>query len=148
MPKYSSILPVQHSAANMFALVADVENYPDFLPLCQALVIRGRKQLEGKEVLIADMTIAYKIVRETFTSKVTLCPSDMSIQVEYLDGPFKRLDNRWFFKEAGISSCEVHFEIDYEFKSKTLGIVMGAVFDRAFRQFSRSFEERADQLYG
>ncbi len=149
MPQFSSTQRVNHSAADMFALVADVETYPLFVPLCQSLSVRGRKDLDdGRTILVADMTVAYKVFKETFTSRVELQPDRNVILVEYLDGPFKHLENRWTFTDVGEKSCNVGFYIDYEFKSRALGSLMGAMFDRAFRKFSSAFEERADQVYG
>ncbi|WP_153769139.1 type II toxin-antitoxin system RatA family toxin [Labrenzia sp. CE80] len=149
MPSFSSTHRVSHSARDMFALVADVEKYPQFVPLCQALQVRGRKDLgEGREVLVADMTVAYKVFKETFTSRVEMLPEENAILVQYLDGPFQHLENRWTFTDTGDGSCDVGFFIDYEFKSRTLGSLMGAMFDRAFRKFSIAFEERADTVYG
>jgi coenzyme Q-binding protein COQ10 len=132
----------------MFDLVADVENYPRFVPLCESLVVRLRRPLEeGREVLVADMTVAYAVFRETFTSKVTLDKAADTILVEYLDGPFKHLENRWTFKPDG-DGCVVGFWINYEFKSRALGALMGAMFDKAFRKFAEAFEQRADVVYG
>ncbi|MEJ1159033.1 type II toxin-antitoxin system RatA family toxin [Prosthecomicrobium sp. N25] len=149
MPKFETRHRVKHAASDMFALVADVESYPKFVPLCEALRIRGRQDLDdGRTVLIADMTVAYKVFRETFTSRVTLEPAENRILVEYLDGPFRSLENRWTFVPTGEKSCEVGFYIAYEFKSRTLGALMGAVFDRAFHKFAGAFEKRADQVYG
>jgi len=130
----------------MLALVADVESYPEFLPLCQRLVVRSRREREGKTLLIADMTVAYKMIRETFTSQVLLRPDDHEIDVKYVDGPFRYLENRWTFRPHP-SGCEVEFFIDYEFKSRTLGLLMGSMFDYAFRRFATAFEERADRIY-
>lgn len=133
----------------MFALVSDVEKYPQFLPMCEALSIRSRKVKDGKTFLIADMTVGYKLIRETFTSQVFLRPEENVIDVKYVDGPFRYLDNRWTFKPVGDGSeCDVEFFIDYEFKSRTLGLLMGSMFDLAFRKFSEAFEKRADQIYG
>lgn len=133
----------------MFDLVADVERYPQFVPLCKSLVIRKRvTESSGKEIIVADMTIAYKLIRETFTSRVTLDRENLRILVEYLEGPFQRMNNRWTFRAAGEHDCDVEFFIDYEFRSRTLGLIMGAVFDTAFRRFATAFERRADQVYG
>jgi coenzyme Q-binding protein COQ10 len=129
-------------------LVADVERYPEFVPLCQSLRVRKRTEQGGKEVIVADMTVAYKLVRETFTSRVTLDRSNLEILVEYLEGPFRRLNNRWRFRPVGERICDVEFDIAYEFRSRTLGMLMGAVFDAAFRRFASAFEKRADQVYG
>lgn len=132
----------------MFDLVADVERYPEFVPLCQSLKVRKRMQVAGKDVIVADMTVAYKVIRESFTSRVALDRPNLEILVEYLEGPFRRLNNRWKFRPAGDRVCEVDFFIVYEFRSRTLGMLMGTVFDAAFRRFSTAFERRADQVYG
>ena len=148
MPQFRTMRRVRHSAADMFALVADAEKYPEFLPLCLALRIRRREQKEeGVEALIADMTVGYKAIRETFTSRAVMDRPRLAIQVEYVDGPFSRLDNRWTFKDVE-GGCEVGFFIDYEFRSRTLGLLMGAMFDSAFRKFAEAFEQRADKVYG
>lgn len=133
----------------MFDLVADVEKYPEFVPLCAALKVRSRSiKGEGVETLVADMAVAYKVVRETFTSRVTLDRSNLTIMVEYLDGPFSRMENRWTFRPAGEVACDVEFFIDYEFRSRILAMLMGAMFDAAFRKFAVAFERRADSVYG
>ena len=149
MPQFSTKRHVQHSASDMFDLVADVGRYPQFVPLCQALRIRKRiSGPDGSEVIVADMTVAYKFIRETFTSRVTLDRKNLEILVEYLEGPFQKMNNRWTFQPEGQSACEVMFSIAYEFRSRTLGTLMGAMFDTAFRRFAAAFERRADQVYG
>jgi coenzyme Q-binding protein COQ10 len=148
MPQLSTTRRVYHGAAEMFDLVADVEHYPEFVPLCQSLVVRRRSREDHKEVIVADMTVAYKLLRETFTSRVTLDRPRLEILVEYLEGPFRRLNNRWKFRPIDEGACEVEFFIAYEFRSRTLGMVMGTVFDAAFRRFAAAFERRADQVYG
>jgi coenzyme Q-binding protein COQ10 len=147
MPKFATTRFVSHSPENMFALVADAEKYPEFLPLCEALVIKSRKERDGKTLLVADMTVGYKAIRETFASQVLMDPQALTIDVQYLNGPFKYLNNRWSFIPAA-GGCNVGFSIDYEFKSRMLGMVMGSMFDVAFRKFSAAFEERADKIYG
>ena len=148
MPMFNSTRRVKHSSAEMFALVADVEKYPQFLPLCEGLVVRRRTPREdGGEVLLADMTVGYKAIRETFTSRVTLDPANLKILVEYVDGPFRYLENRWSFKPLDTGS-EIGFFISYEFASRMLGLLMGAMFDKAFRKFAEAFERRADAVYG
>lgn len=137
----------------MFALVADVENYPKFVPMCQRLSVRGREQQpNGIEILIADMSVAYGPVNETFVTRVELDSSNLTIRATYLDGPFSHLDNQWRFADQdmnpGIVTSEVNFKIDYEFKSRSLGMLMGSMFDRAFRKFAEAFETRADEIYG
>jgi coenzyme Q-binding protein COQ10 len=148
MPQFRSKRRVQHSAADMFDLVADVERYPEFVPLCRSMRVRKRTGGEGTETLTAEMTVAYKMMRETFTSRVTLDKPNLAIRVEYLDGPFSHLDNRWTFTAVSERVCEVEFFIAYEFKSRVLGMLMGAMFDAAFRRFAGAFERRADAVYG
>jgi coenzyme Q-binding protein COQ10 len=149
MPQFSTTRRVKHSAADMFALVADVERYPQFVPLCRSLTVRRRTtDSEGRDVIVADMTVAYKFVHETFTSRVTLDRPKLEILVEYLEGPFARMNNRWSFRATGEGTCEVEFFIVYEFRSRTLGLLMGGIFDAAFRRFATAFERRADQVYG
>ena len=147
MPQFSNTRRVQHSAADMFDLVADVERYPEFVPLCKELKVRQRNAVGNVEIVIADMTVSFKLVRETFRSSVTLDKPKLQILVEYLEGPFSHMQNRWTFRPAGEDSCEVEFFIDYEFRSRTLGLLMGAMFDAAFRRFAVAFERRADRVY-
>jgi coenzyme Q-binding protein COQ10 len=149
MRQFSTRRRVQHSATDMFNLVADVEHYPEFVPLCRSLRVRKRStDGEGREVIVANMTVAYKLIRETFTSRVTLDRNKLEILVEYLEGPFQKMNNRWAFRPTGEAACEVEFFIAYEFRSRALGLLMGAIFDAAFHRFSAAFERRADQVYG
>ncbi|MEM0898476.1 MAG: type II toxin-antitoxin system RatA family toxin [Pseudomonadota bacterium] len=148
MPKFEATRRVQHSASEMFDLVADVERYPEFVPMCESLTIRTRKERDGITLLAADMTVGYKSIRESFVSQVTLKPDEKFIQAAYLDGPFKYLDNQWTFTDVGDGVSDVHFYIDYAFKSRVLGALVGTMFDKAFRKFSGAFEARADAVYG
>jgi coenzyme Q-binding protein COQ10 len=148
MPQLSTTRRVRHAAADMFDLVADVEHYPEFVPLCRSLAVRSRTRAGDRDVIVADMTVAYKFVRETFTSRVTLDRANLEILVEYLEGPFQRLNNRWKFTAVGDHACDVNFFIAYEFRSRALGALMGSVFDAAFRRFAAAFERRADFVYG
>ena len=149
MPQFSSKRRVRHSAAQMFDLVADVERYPEFVPLCKSLKIRQRNvKPDGTEIVIASMTVSFKLVRESFTSKVTLDRPNLKILVEYLEGPFSKLENRWTFEPRSETACDVGFFIAYEFKSRMLAMLMGAMFDAAFQRFAAAFEKRADAIYG
>ena len=149
MPQFTTTRPVLHTAAEMFDLVADVERYPEFVPLCRSLKVRKRiEEPEGVEIVIADMTVAYKLISETFTSRITLDRPNLQILVEYLEGPFSRMENRWKFDPLSETACEVEFFIAYEFKSRVLGMLMGAMFEAAFRRFADAFERRADAVYG
>jgi coenzyme Q-binding protein COQ10 len=149
MPKFSSKRRVQHTALEMFDLVADVERYPEFVPLCRALKIRQRiPKPDGTEIVIADMTVSFNLVREAFTSRVTLDRPNLKILVEYLQGPFSSLENRWSFEPRSETDCDVGFFLAYEFKSRILAMLMGTMFDTAFQRFAAAFEKRADAIYG
>lgn len=147
MPSFRTTRRVPHTPQEMFRLVADVERYPDFLPLCTGLRVLRRTQQEGTETLVAEMSVGYKAISERFTTKVILEREAPKIHVSYIDGPFRYLENHWAFEPDG-EGCRVEFSIDYEFRSLALGLVMGAMFDRAFRRFTDAFETRADSVYG
>ncbi len=150
VPSFHNERRVRHSSQEMFDLVADVERYPEFVPLCQALRVHRRiEEDDGVEILVADMEVGYRAIHEQFTSRVTLDRPRLKILVEYVDGPFRRLENIWNFRddpEPGHSHVE--FYITYDFRSRMLGALMGSLFDKAFRKFSAAFEARADAVYG
>lgn len=149
MPSFRVNRTVRHSPQQMYDLVADVERYPEFLPLCESLRVTRRQEApDGGQVLIAEMGVGYKAIRERFTTRVTLDRADRRIVAEYIDGPFRHLENRWLFRDGRDAGCDVDFFITYEFKSRTLGLLMGTMFDRAFRKFTDAFEGRADLVYG
>jgi coenzyme Q-binding protein COQ10 len=149
MHRFSNRRRVAHSAEKMFDLVADVERYPQFVPLCHSLTVRQRTEKpDGTEIVVADMTVSFKLVRETFTSRVTLDRANLKILVEYLKGPFSHLENRWSFEPRSESASDVTFFIAYEFRSRMLALLMGSMFDAAFARFSAAFEKRADVIYG
>lgn len=145
---------VPFSADDMFALVKDVEAYPKFVPLCEGLRVRRRTQPEeGMEVIVAEMEVGFKAICERFTSRVTCDANKREILVEYIDGPFKRLENRWTFHDEpagpnGEPRSAVDFYIHYEFRSRALGLVMGAMFDSAFHKYADAFVKRAGEVYG
>src|ERR1700730_13270441 len=149
MPRISTKCRVHHSAQNLFDLVAYMERYPESVPLCQSLKIRQRiPKPDGTEVVVSDMTVSCKLVRETFTSQVTLDRANLKILVEYLLGPLSNRENRWTFEPQGDDACDVGFFLSYEFKSRMLALLMGSMFDTAFQRFSAAFEKRADAIYG
>jgi coenzyme Q-binding protein COQ10 len=149
MPKFNSRRLINHSAPQMFDLVADVERYPEFVPLCSALKVRQRTpKPDGTEIVACEMTVSFKLVRETFTTRVTLDRAQLNILVEYLQGPFSNLENRWTFEPKSDTSCDVGFYLAYEFKSRMLAMLMGTMFDTAFQRFASAFEKRADMIYG
>jgi coenzyme Q-binding protein COQ10 len=150
MPSFRTTRRVPFTPQQMFDLVADVERYPEFLPLCEALVVKRRAHEGGAEVVTADMTVGYKAIRETFSSRVTLRAAGPKVLVEGVTnslGPFRKLQNRWLFHSAP-GGCDVDFSIAYEFKSAMLQMLVGALFDRAFRRYTQAFEERARVIYG
>lgn len=149
MARFETTRRVPFSAAQMFDVVADVEKYPEFVPMCENLKITSRNDDGVTTHLVATMGIGYKAIRESFTTRVVLSPkaAPPMIDVAYLDGPFHHLDNRWRFIDRDRGS-DIHFYIDYAFRSAMLGLVMGAVFDKAFRKFAEAFEERARVVYG
>ena len=149
MPTHSEMRRMPYSARQLYDLVADIESYPEFLPWCQAARIRSRTTREdGAEVIEADLVISFKVYRERFGSRVILHPGEYRIDVSYLDGPFRYLDNHWHFIPAGERACDVDFYVDFEFRSRTLQMVIGTVFNQAMQQIVRAFERRAHALYG
>lgn len=149
MPSFRIARHIRHSPRQMYDLVADIERYPEFLPLCESLrVLRRQEGANGTRIAVAEMGVGYKAIRERFTTRVTFDEAALRITAEYIDGPFRHLENRWAFKPAADGGCEVDFYITYEFKSFALGLLMGKMFDKAFRKFTDAFESRADHVYG
>ena len=147
MPHYVTTRSVAHSAEQMFNLVADIERYPEFVPMCESLAVRRRTTgINGSNVLLADMSIGYKMISERFTSRVALDRPAFKILVEYVDGPFSHLENRWTFISTS-TGCDVVFDIDYAFRSRTFQMLAGAVFDTVVRKMVEAFEKRADKIY-
>jgi len=140
--------PVAHTADDMYALVARVEDYPKFLPLCEGLQVTRRELVEEKEILIATMQVGYRLIRESFTTKVTLDAPTRTIFVEYLDGPFSHLENRWRFIPRGDGGSDIDFYIAYSFRSRMFERLMGGLFDKAVQKYTSAFEARADKVYG
>lgn len=148
MQTYETRHRVAHGADEMYALVANVEDYPKFLPLCEALNVVRRETMDGKEVLTAKMEVGYKLIRERFTSRVTLDPAARAILVEYVDGPFEHLENRWVFEPLVSGGSEIDFYIAYRFRSRMFERLVGSLFDKAVRKYTDAFEARADEIYG
>ena len=149
MPTHAEMRRVPYSADEMYALVADVASYPEFLPWCTGARIRSRTpQADGSELIEADLVISFKVFRERFGSRVTLRPEKRRIDVAYLEGPFKYLNNHWQFVPVSDGVSDIDFFVDFEFRSRTLQAVIGLVFNEAVRRMVRAFEQRAEQLYG
>jgi coenzyme Q-binding protein COQ10 len=148
MPVFRAMRRVPHSADEMFDLVADVERYHEFVPLCSRHAILSRETRAEVEILMTDMTVACGIYRESFTSRVTLDRANGCILVESTDGPLRQLQTRWTFQSRSDGSCDVGFYLQYELASRTLALLMGPVFDVVFGRFVQAFERRADIVYG
>ena len=146
MPTHTEKRIMPYTAKQMYDLVADVETYPDFLPWCAATRIRKVTKDSHKTIIEADLIIAFKVFRERFGSRVTLKAEKFSIDVEYLDGPFKYLNNHWIFRDVD-GGCEADFFVDFEFKSRVLQALIGVVFNEAMQRIVKAFEMRADELY-
>ncbi len=148
MPRHAETRTLPYRADQMFALVADVARYPEFLPWTAAARIRSRQPVEGGEVMEADLVISFKVFREKFGSRVTLLPAEGRILTEYIDGPFRHLKSVWSFAERPDGGCDVGFEVDFEFRNAILAGVIGLVFNEAMQRIVRAFEARAKVLYG
>jgi len=128
----------------MFDLVADVERYPEFLPWCIGARIRERSET----LLVADLIIGFKMIRERFTSRVDLDRPNLAIDVTYADGPFKHLSNRWRFERTPDGGCVIDFYVEFEFRSVVLQKLIGVLFHEAVKRMVAAFEARARVLYG
>jgi coenzyme Q-binding protein COQ10 len=142
MPTHAEKRILRYSPEQMFNLVADVRRYPEFLPWCVGARIVSQTETE----LLADLTIGFKMFRETFRSRVVL-DRPKGVRVQYENGPFRYLNNTWTFTPVE-SGTEVDFFVDFEFKSRLLQAVIGTVFNEAVRLMVRAFERRAMVLYG
>lgn len=148
MPTHHETRPVPYSAAQMYALVADVENYPKFLPWNTAARVRARRPVEGGEVMEADLVISFKVFRERFGSRVTLRPEEKRIETVYIDGPFRHMESHWAFRDLPGGGSEIEFFVDFEFRNAILQGIIGVVFNEAMQRIVRAFERRAAELYG
>jgi coenzyme Q-binding protein COQ10 len=136
------ILP--YRPEQLFDLVADVERYPEFLPWCMAVRVKTR----APEMIEADMIVGFRMIRERFASRVRLDRPRRRIDVAYIEGPFRYLNNHWVFEEAGNDHCRLDFFVDFEFHSPVLRRLMGVLFNEAVRRMVGAFEARARVLYG
>ncbi|HEY6817217.1 MAG TPA: type II toxin-antitoxin system RatA family toxin [Croceibacterium sp.] len=143
MPGIRETRRLPYSAEQMFDLVADVARYPEFLPWVVATRVRSD---DGSE-MVADMLVGFKALREKFTSRV-LKDRANRLEVIYVDGPMRDLDNVWHFRNLPEGGCEIDFCVDFTFKNKMFEMLAGQYFDRAFRKLVTAFEARADALYG
>lgn len=143
MPRHVEKRLVPYAAPQIFALVADVESYPAFLPWCLEASVYGRR----RDRFDADLIVGIKGLRERFTSHVTL-EEPHAIRVAYGGGPLAHLHNEWSFRPLGEASCEIGFTLDFRLRSKLLSAMMDLAFEAAFRAMAAAFEARARELYG
>ena len=141
MPRHAEKRLLQHTPEQLFDLVADVERYPEFLPWCVATRLSNKRE----DGFLAEMVIGFKMFRERYISRVDLDRPNR-IDVSHFKGPFKHLRNHWIFEPAE-GGCMVDFSVDFEFRSRFMERMIGAVFGEAVRVLVTSFEKRADQLY-
>ena len=148
MPRHSETRVVPYTADEMYALVADIESYPRFLPWTAAARIRSRAPSPEGEVVLADLVISFKVFRESFGSRVVLHPDEKRIETAYVDGPFRHLESEWRFADRAEGGCRIEFWVDFAFRNAILGRVIGVVFDEAMQRVVAAFEKRARSLYG
>ncbi|MEH6524895.1 MAG: type II toxin-antitoxin system RatA family toxin [Sneathiella sp.] len=142
MPTHSDERVLPYTPKQLFDLVAAVDLYPEFLPWCVGARINKREE----NVIYADLVIGFKLFREKFTSKVTLDEANQTIDVEYLDGPFRYLNNHWGFFDHP-DGCKITFFVDFEFRSIILQKTIGMLFNEAVSRMISAFEKRAKELY-
>jgi coenzyme Q-binding protein COQ10 len=147
MPTHSETRVLPYSATQMYNLVADVANYPAFLPWTAAARIRSVEDMGDHQIMLADLVISFKVFRESFGSKVILWPEKQKIDTAYIDGPFKHMNSSWLFRDLP-EGCEVSFNVDFEFRNRLLQGAAGLFFNEAMSRVVRAFEGRAKQLYG
>ena len=142
MHRHAERRVIPYRPDQVYELVADIERYPEFLPWCVAARIRSRTP----ELVVADLVIGFKMIRERFTSRVELKRPER-IDVTYAEGPFRHLDNHWVFRPHA-QGCEIDFDVAFEFRSALLERLIGMLFDEAVRRMVAAFEKRAQALYG
>lgn len=147
MPRHTETRDLKYSCEHMFAVVGDVERYPEFLPWCSALKVKSRTKEGDAEVLIAEMTVVYHGVRERYTSRVRLNAKARTITAEHIEGPFHHLDNKWSFEPAQ-GGCRIRFTIDFAFKNWMLSALSGIAFESAASRMTNAFVRRAKDLFG
>ena len=143
MPTHAEVRELPFSQAQLFDLVADVERYPEFLPWCVAARVFRRQD----NVVHADLVVGFRMFRERFTSRVTLSPPGR-VDVEYIKGPFRYLNNHWLFEPLGEGRCAIDFYIDFEFRSRLFQRAITPLFNEAVRHMVSAFDARARKLYG
>lgn len=148
MPRHHERRIVPYTDEQMYALVADVARYPEFLPWCVAAKLGAREEMEGRTIQMADLTVAFAHIRETYTSRVTMDPAIRRVAAQHVQGPFHHLDTLWVFTPKGEGACTIECTVDFSFKSRSMQAVMSMVFGSAVSKMASAFEARARVLYG
>ncbi|MBF9033634.1 type II toxin-antitoxin system RatA family toxin [Rhodobacterales bacterium HKCCE2091] len=148
MPAHSETRSLPYTAEQMYDLVADVGSYPEFIPWTSAARVRSVEDKGDHTVMLADLVVGFRMFREKFLSRVTLWPEPRRIDTEYIEGPFKHMISKWRFEDREGGGCDVHFEVDFEFRNRLLQGAAGLFFFDAMQRIVRAFEARADTLYG
>jgi coenzyme Q-binding protein COQ10 len=147
MPQHQESRILPYTADQMYAVVADVEHYPDFLPWCSALIVESREKDPAGETVTAKMIVSYRGLNESYVSKVRLEPQRYAIDARHIEGPFKKLDTRWRFDPLP-RGCQVQFLIEFAFKNPLLSAVANVAFGYVASRMAEAFIARAHALYG
>lgn len=143
MPRHSETRNLPYTPEQLFDLVADVRRYREFLPWVAAVRVRS----DSPELMIADLVVGFKSLKETFGSRIAKRrPGE--ILVEGVEGPLRHLHNSWRFRPDGRGGTDIDFHVDFAFRSRLFGAVAGQIFDRAVARMIGAFEARAHALYG
>ena len=151
MPVHAETRVLPHPARDVFDIVADIESYPEFVPLCTETKVRRDGRQDGRESLMAEMEISFRITRFRTESKIVLDPGGLSILISNVDAqsnPLKRMESRWLFSELGPGRCRIEFQVDFEFKSRTLEKLFGGAFRKVNERIVSAFVKRAEELCG
>ena len=148
MPRHREVRRLPWSATEMFDLVADVGRYGEFLPWVKGMRVGpARVQDDGTSIVVADMVVGFRMIRESFRSRVML-DRPGHLHVDYLDGPMKYLFNDWHFRELDGGGCDVDFAVDFQFRNRAFETLAGLFFTEAFEKMVAAFVTRAEVLYG
>lgn len=132
-----------YTARQMFDLITDVDRYDEFIPYCTAARVRQRSDTD----MLADLAIGYKFLRETYTSKIALAETPLTVTVKQAKGPFRHLFNEWVFVDTE-DGCEVQFTLQFEFAVPMLRRVIQPIMGKVVERFVVAFEDRAREIYG
>jgi coenzyme Q-binding protein COQ10 len=145
MASHSESRIVPYTADLMYSIVADVERYPRFVPWCKELRILKREEVGAREVLLCETVVGFKGLRERYTSRATLIARDRRIDVEQMEGVFRKMETHWRITPEG-QGCRIDFSIAFEFKSRMLSALAGGAFSLVIARMTHAFEERARML--